>query len=144
MFKYDCAYDEIPKFWMEHYQTGKGETVCGIYGVCINSSGADDEFEYVIADNYIPGADIPAGFITKDIAKHTWAVFPCNGALPNALQSVNTKVFSEWLPGNKEYEMAAAYSLEVYSDPCDFPNGNQDENYYSEIWVPVEEKTYEN
>ncbi|WP_312654255.1 AraC family transcriptional regulator, partial [Aminipila sp.] len=54
VFKYDSATREIPQFWTEHYQTGKGKVVCGMYGVCIDESMGSDEFEYLIADNYIP------------------------------------------------------------------------------------------
>lgn len=35
MFKYDSVTTEIPQFWTEHYQTGKGKFVCGIYGISI-------------------------------------------------------------------------------------------------------------
>ena len=53
------------------------------------------------------------------------------------LQEVNTKIFSEWLPNNDTYEVAEHYNIEMYT-PCeDYPRGNHDENYYSEIWIPV-------
>jgi AraC-type DNA-binding domain-containing proteins len=137
MFKYDNSYAEIPKFWTEHYQTGKSEFVCGMYGMCIDDNKDPDEFEYLIADNYAPGNEIPAGFVTKVIPAHTWAVFSCKGAMPKSLQDVNGKIFSEWLPNNKDYEIAAGYNIEFYTDIADYPKGNQDENYYSEIWIPV-------
>lgn len=35
-----------------------------------------------------------------------WAKFRCVGSMPGALQSVNTKIFKEWLPGNREYKIA--------------------------------------
>jgi AraC family transcriptional regulator len=140
VFKYDTAKEEIPKFWSEHYQTGKGEIVCGMYGISVEESNGVDEFEYFIADNYDPSKEIPAGFTTKVIPKQTWAVFACKGAMPKALQDVNNKIYSEWLPNCKDYEIAAGYSIEMYADLCDYPKGNQDENYYSEIWIPVKKK----
>ena len=39
-----------------------------------------------------------------------------------------------------DYEIAAGYSVEMYDDPAKFPKGTLDENYYSEIWVPVKKK----
>ncbi|MCH1980900.1 hypothetical protein MCG44_14355 [Lawsonibacter sp. OA9] len=36
--------------------------------------------------------------------------------------------------------MAAGYNIEMYSDCTDFADGTQDENYYSEIWIPVKRK----
>lgn len=140
VFKYDSAFTEVPKFYEEHYKTGKSEIVCGMYGINIDESMGCDEFEYLIADNYIPWNEIPEGFVTKVIPKHTWAVFQCKGAMPKSLQDLNQKIFSEWLPNCRDYEIAAGYNIEMYSDPSDYPNGTQDENYYSEIWIPVKRK----
>lgn len=139
-FSHDKAYGEIPKFWTEHYQTEKSKIVCGMYGVCVDTQKNSGEFEYLIADNYIPWNDIPEGFVTRVFPKGTWAVFACKGPMPTALQEVNTKIFSEWLPNCKEYEMAGGYNIEMYSNPCDYPKGNADENYRSEIWIPVRRK----
>lgn len=139
-FKYDNAKAEIPQFWTEHYKSGKGQFVCGMYGVCIDESIGSDEFEYLIADDYTPSREIPADFVTKIIPKHTWAVFACKGAMPQSLQDVNQKIYSEWLPNCKDYEIAAGYNIEMYNNPDDYPNKTQDENYYSEIWIPVKKK----
>lgn len=139
-FKNESGYVEVPKFWDEHYATGKGEIICGMYGISIDESMSSDEFEYMIADDYKPEKDLPEGFVTKVIPKHTWAVFPSKGPLPKALQDVNTKIFSEWLPNCRDYEIAAGYNVEMYSDPCDYIGGSKDENYYCEIWIPVKKK----
>lgn len=140
MFAYECSTKDIPQFWTEHYQTGNGSKVCGMYGVCIDEGTQADEFEYLIADNYDPSAEIPEGCVTKMIPKHTWAVFACKGPMPNSLQEVNKKIFSEWLPNCKEYEIAANCNIERYSALAQYPKGTQDENYYSEIWIPVKRK----
>lgn len=139
-FKNESGYVEVPKFWDEHYATGKGKIICGMYGISIDESMSSDEFEYMIADDYKPEKDLPEGFVTKVIPKHTWAVFPSKGPLPKALQDVNTKIFSEWLPNCRDYEIAAGYNVEMYSDPCDYIGGSKDENYYCEIWIPVKKK----
>ena len=136
-FRYDTALEEIPEFWKEHYQAGKNEYVCGTYGVCIDEHKESDAFEYLIADDYIPGKEVPADFLTKVIPAHTWTIFPCTGAMPKALQDVTKKIFAEWLPNSKDYEIAAGYNIELYSSLADYPKGNQDESYYSEIWIPV-------
>lgn len=140
-FKYESCKEEIPKFWQEHYESGKGNVVCGMYGVNIDKSmGNSDEFEYLIADDYKTGNDIPEGFVTRVIPKHTWAVFSCKGAMPKAMIDVNQKIFSEWLPNCKDYEIAEGYNIETYTDINNYPKGNQDENYYSELWIPVKKK----
>ncbi len=140
VFKYDNANTKVPQFWTEHYETGNGDFVCGMYGVSIDESMGSDEFEYLIADNYNPTIEIPNGFVTKIIPKHTWAVFACKGPMPKALQDGNKKIFSEWLPNCKDYEIAAGYNIEMYTNIADYPQGNKDENYYSEIWIPVKKK----
>lgn len=140
VFKYENAQAEIPKFWDEHYQSGKGEYIVGMYGISIDDDMGTDKFEYLIADDYNPSKEIAEGLIKKVIPKHTWAVFPCKGPMPQALQDVTRKIFSEWLPNCKDYEIAAGYCVEIYTDISNYPKGNQDENYYSEMWIPVKKK----
>nr|WP_300826116.1 AraC family transcriptional regulator [uncultured Schaedlerella sp.] len=139
-FRYENAKQEIPLFWQEHYSSGKGESVCGMFGINIDPQMGNETFEYLIADVYHPSADIPDGFTVRMIPAFTWAVFPCRGALPNALQDVNTKIFSEWLPALQDYEFAAGYCVEMYDAPDKYPKGTDDENYYTEIWIPVKKK----
>ena len=139
-FKYQDAAVEVPKLWTEYYETVKNELVCSSYGVNIDESMSGNTFEYLIADNYDPTADIPEGFVTKLIPAFTWAVFACRGEMSKAMQEANEKIFSEWLPGCKDYEIAAGYNIEMYPDPADYAKGVQDENYYSEIWIPVRRK----
>lgn len=139
-FSYEGAKEVVPQFWQEHFQSGKGKTVCGCYGINIDENMGHDMFEYLIADPYTKGQEIPDGFVKRTIPEFTWAVFPCVGPMPVALQDVNTKIFTEWLPALKEYEFAAGYCIEMYDDPTKYPNGTQDEKYYCEIWIPVKQK----
>lgn len=139
-FSYENAKEKVPEFWQEHYAAGKGQYVCGMFGINIDEQMGQDTFEYLIADTYNPMADVPEGLIVKKIPAFTWAVFPCRGAMPDALQDVNTKIFSEWLPALKDYEFAAGYCVEMYDDASKYPKGTQDEDYYCEIWIPVKKK----
>lgn len=139
-FGYENAKQEIPLFWQEHYSSGKGEYVSGMFGINMDPQMGNERFEYMIADIYNPSADIAQGFTVKTIPGFTWAVFPCTGPLPQALQDVNTKIFSEWLPALRDYEFAAGYCVEMYDMPDKYPKGMNDENYYTEIWIPVRKK----
>lgn len=130
-FNTETSYDEIPAFWKEHVESGQNKIVCGMYGICMDIDGKN--FDYLIADNYIPWNEIPEGYETKIIPEGTWAIFPCRGALPKALQNVNTKIWSEWLPSCKTYKLAGNYNIELYTPLCENPDDN-----YSEIWIPVE------
>lgn len=138
-FTYDEAKEAVPQFWQMHYQSGKGKTVMGCYGINIDEKMGHDTFEYLIADPYNPVVEVSEGFITRIIPEFTWAVFPCRGAMPDALQDVNTRIFTEWLPALKEYELAAGYCVEYYDNPAKYPKGTMDENYYCEIWIPVKQ-----
>ena len=66
-----------------------------------------------------------------------WAIFDCVGTIPNALQSLNTQIFKEWLPGNPDYEISGNSNVEWY----DCMNGEKtDPDYHSAIWIPVKRK----
>ena len=132
-FDPDTSYQEIPKWWEQ--QMKAQSAVMGMFGVCIDSPENGKEFEYMIADAYVPGAEIPQGYAVREIPASQWAVFPCRGALPQALQSVNTKVWAKWLPGNKEYCLSMNLNLEMYAPPAE-----KEEDTYSEIWLPVRRK----
>jgi AraC family transcriptional regulator len=131
----------IPKFWTEHFASGMGKTICGMYGICVDQNTGAKDFEYLIADKYEAGREVPPGLKTLVIPKHTWAVFPCRGPMPTALQEINKKIFSEWLPNCKDYEITGDYNIEGYDNVLDYPLGNQDPNYYTEIWIPIRKKS---
>ena len=139
-FPYEGAKEIIPQFWQEHFQGGKGAVVCGEYGINIDLEMGQENFEYLIADPYDPQKEVLEGFVTRTIPAFDWAVFPCKGPMPTALQDVNTKIYTEWLPALKEYEFAAGYCVEYYDDPTKYEKGTQDENYYCEIWIPIKKK----
>jgi len=151
-FSMDSSYREIPKFWneiAEKYENnlcaGKApsneieqaiyDNRIGEYGICIDDIGHDGRFHYMIAGRYV-GGKIPEGMKLQDIPEADWAKFKCRGALPDALQSVNTAVWKEWLPGNKEYEIDGAINIEWYSSGG-LPS---DADYQSAIWIPVKKR----
>lgn len=139
-FKYDNAFQEVPKLWAEYMETEISQKICGMYGVNIDETMEGNEFEYIIADDYSEDKARINGCVVKTIPKFTWAIFPCVGECAKSIQETNTKIFSEWLPNCKDYEIAAGYNIEMYSDPSKFENGLMDKNYYSEIWIPVKKK----
>lgn len=126
-FKAENSYEKIPAFWDEHYASGEGDVVMGTFGACIDGDGK--EFDYLIADLYFPWKEIPEGYETRTFDAGTWAVFSYEGECPEALQTLNTQIWSEWLPASKDYELAANYNLEFYISET---NG--------EIWIPVKRK----
>ncbi len=152
VFDNETAYAEIPKFWDEicekyarsvyagnapanPYEQALMDNCIGEYGVCIDDIG-DGIFRYLVAGKYT-GGDIPEGMVVYEFPRSDWAVFDCIGPIPEALQTVNTRIFSEWLPGNSDYELCGNASVEWY----DCVNGEKsDPDYHSAIWLPVRKK----
>ena len=151
-FDNETAYAEIPKYWDEicekyaynvyagnapanPYEQALIDNCIGEYGVCIDDIGGG-KFRYFVAGKYT-GGDVPEGMVVYEFPRSDWAVFNCIGPIPDALQSVNTRIFQEWLPGNPEYELFGNASVEWY----DCVNGEKtDPDYHSAIWVPVKKK----
>lgn len=151
-FTEENAYAEIPKFWDEIcekyaanvYAGNPPANPCekalidnciGEYGVCIDDVGGG-RFRYLIAGKYT-GGEVPAGMVLYEFPRCDWAVFDCVGPIPETLQSLNTQIFREWLPGNPDYELSGSASVEWY----DCVNGEKtDPDYHSAIWLPVKKK----
>jgi AraC family transcriptional regulator len=145
-FSYETSYQEIPKFWNEfndNCMNGKNneevqkvieECMMGEFGICIEDNSKQKEFLYMIAGAY-NGRVVPEGMKVFEIPALEWAKFKCIGPLPGSLQSVNTQIFKEWLPGNPDYEIATGMNIEWYSkeDCSSF-------DYESEVWIPVKKK----
>lgn len=129
VFDTETSYQEIPKYWVEHFASGGGEIVCGMYGLCIDSDGRN--FDYLIADNYLPWKEVPEGYETRTLPAGLWAVFPCK---MKTLQDTNTKMWREWLPNCKEYKLGGNYNIEMYAPPCEDDRGES----YVELWLPIE------
>lgn len=149
---FEDSYKEIPLFWNEiyekyHAKLYQGQKPCslveqailehriGEFGLCCAEETSAGKFKYYIA-GYYQGGTIPSGLEVVEIPALEWAKFKCIGPMPKALQDVNTKIYKEWLPGNKEYEIYGKYDIEWYSSEDDM----QALDYHSEIWIPVKRK----
>ena len=126
-FNSDSSYQEIPKFWDEWLAQGENRPIMGTFGVCLDMKGKD--FDYWIADLYLPWEDVPEGCETRVIPGSAWAQFPCT---IKTLQDTNTRIWSEWLPALHGYSLAGEYNIEVYLPP---EEGSDDMKVY--IWVPL-------
>ena len=126
------AYEEIPKFWQEHYESGGGKFVKGMFGIGFKNDKDGKFFDYMIADCDDGKGEMPENYIIKTIPESTWAVFPIKGAMPKAMTDTNTKIWREWIPNCRDYEIADDYCVEMYSD-----GDHSSPDYYSEIWIPV-------
>lgn len=151
VFSFKNSYREIPRFWdefrnrycekhsgqdaadqtEESIQQTIAECIVGEYGVSVEDEADQEHFRYYIAGPY-QGGEVPKEMKVFDIPASEWAKFKCIGAMPDALQMLNNRIFSEWLPGNQTFEAAFNISVEWYS--CG-DIGSAD--YESAIWIPV-------
>lgn len=150
-FSYENAYQEIPKFWGEISQKylmplmmGKKpeseieKAICncggmGEFGVNIDDIG-NGKFRYMIAGRYT-GGEVPEGMVRYELPDIEWAKFSCKGPMPEALQTLNTKLFKEWLPGNPDYKMGIGVVIEWYTQ-----GDTKSVDYESGLWVAVSRK----
>lgn len=48
---------------------GKGEYICGMYGICLDDDAPEGYFKYMIADDYTPAKELPEEFETVVIIR---------------------------------------------------------------------------
>lgn len=124
----------VPMLWQEVAQSGKimeitslmDKNSTGVLGVsaCMDYL---DKWEYYIAVE--TNKEIPKGLEEYTIPACTWAVFPGEGQMPTAIQDIEKRAITEWLP-TSGYEYADAPDIELYL--------NQDPmNSKFEVGVPI-------
>ncbi len=128
----------IPQIWQEVSETGSFEQIealsngnpTGVLGICTNFR--EEEFDYFIASS--SDELCPEGMDELLVPEGLWVVFQCVGPMPQAIQDVWKRVYTEWFP-NSGYEHTGGAEMEWYSD------GDGDaEDYISEIWIPIVKK----
>lgn len=128
-------FKEIPKMWDELTdETRKKITLLsnnnGVVGLCADMyNGGFDYWIGCMSDKECPGE-----YEEITIPASEWAVFEVIGPmrpLPNAMQDIWKRIYSEWLP-NSGYNHAMIPEIEFY------PGGDgMAANYKSEIWIPI-------
>lgn len=134
-------YQSIPAFWQKCDGDGtidklfalKKNAITGgnLLGICYGAQ-SNGSFSYMIGIG-TEGTAAPEGMETLDIPASTWAVFESVGPMPGAIQAMWKRVLGEFLP-NSAYRHAGTPDFELY-----YP-GDNDENYRSEVWIPVVKK----
>lgn len=133
-FVLDENINEVPVSWDEYFSQALHEKVTPVLGVCSEMNPDAKTFRYGIGNFDEHVTKVPEGFERWTIPAHTWAVFKCVGAMPDAFQKIWKRIYSEWLPQAK-YELVPSYDFEYYTEG---DKGSPD--YVSEIWVSVKEK----
>jgi AraC family transcriptional regulator len=137
---------EIPRFWDEFMNSKNGgkvlvgltenilsHTVTGSQslGISMCRAGAE-EFTYAIGMEARVGTDIK-DFEIIHVPATRWAIFDSIGPMPDAIQEVTRRIFSEWFPATGYAH--PEYELEVY-----LPGDPGSKNYHCQVWIHVNEK----
>ncbi len=139
-FKYETANQDIPKMWKKFFMKTTFTKINPKYAVNFDANMGCDVFDYIIGDDYNEDLKLPKDFEIIEIPKFTWAIFSCIGPSSVKMPEINEKIFTEWLPNSNDYDIAAGYNIEMYSNPKDYKKGVDDEKYYSEVWIPIKRK----
>ena len=93
----------------------------------ISDCGREGEYRYFIA--VATSAPLSPGLEEFVVPACTWAVFPGSGPMPQAVQELEQRIVTQWLP-DSGCEYANAPDLEVYLSP-------DPQNASFEVWLPV-------
>lgn len=128
----------VPRFWAqtapripELVALMEGEPA-GVLGLSTCLPGEDNYYYIAVVSRREP----PEGMYAYEVPGSSWAVFPGSGALPDAIQALQQRIVSEWLP-DSGYEWAACPDIEVYSGQ---PGPSQND---FQVWLPVVKRSPE-
>ncbi len=122
----------IPSLWQE-YMSKHFSEVPPHYGITCCESAHSVSFSYTIGEDIKYVKNIPEGFEKIEIPELTWAVFPCTGSVTKVVPQICKEIFCEWIPSSN-YKISSSFSsIEMYTS-----GDTSSDDYYSEIWVPVE------
>ncbi|WP_304964773.1 AraC family transcriptional regulator [uncultured Oscillibacter sp.] len=124
------SFQVVPKFWAE-IGPRQAELVplmngepAGMLGVC--TCDEEENFYYIAVASSAPA---PEGMHEWMVPAATWAVFAGTGRLPEAMQELQKRIVSEYLP-DSGYGWAKAPDIEVYL------NRPGEESRF-QVWLPV-------
>lgn len=127
------SFQVVPKFWEE---TGPrlGELIplmnqlpLGVLGVC--TCHLEENFYFISVASDAP---VPEGMSEWTVPAALWAVFSGEGPAPMAIQELERRIVTEWLP-DSGYEWAQAPDIEVYLSQ---PGA---EKAAFQVWLPIHE-----
>ena len=144
-YKKELTTAEISDFWQQCGTDGTIPALCKyipvnnvfdgcIVGVSFGKDANDTNFPYAIGAHYNGAPVTEKDFTVEEIPAHTYAVFKCVGAMPEAFNKLYQEIYSEFFPAS-EYQPCGGTDFEAYPS-ADVSNPG----YTCEIWVAVEKK----
>ena len=130
-------FEVVPQLWGKASMDGTIAELCGmmdgeVQGILgVSACGFQEEWRYFIA--VATSRPAPRGMEAYEVPAMTWAIFPGDGVCPAAIQELERRIVTEWLPGSG-YEYANGPDLEVYLTP-------DPRKAKFEVWIPVVKKS---
>jgi Uncharacterized protein conserved in bacteria len=126
-------FEIVPQMWQKAAMDGTVSKLVsmmdskpeGILGVSV--CGSQEDWNYFIA--VASTKDIDETLAEYTVPAFTWAIFSGNGQCPRAIQDLEERITTEWLP-TSGYEYDNGPDIEVYLN--EDPNNSQ-----FEVWIPV-------
>ena len=126
----------VPQMWEKAAGDGTIPRLCsmmdgqptGVMGV--SACGDNEAWRYYIAvaSSQDTGEDLEA----YTVPAFTWAIFTGEGVCPRAIQELEQRIVTEWLPSSG-YEYDDGPDIELYISP-------DPQNAKFEVWIPVTKK----
>ena len=135
IFTVNNGSEGIPALWREYYQKEIFKKAPGYLGIHSKKKMNPKEFLYGIGCNADDVSIVPEGFVELEIPAFTWAIFTCEGPIPNAIYHTWYKINEQW-PPESDYEKILDYNIENYS-----PKNNSSNKYTSELWLALRKKS---
>lgn len=131
-------FEKVPGFWQKTTMEGSipkilalmNQSPAGLLGVSTCMDGSNFEYYIAVSSDRV----VPEGMSEYTVPECTWAIFECIGAMPYAIQNLQKRIVTEWLP-TSGYEYANAPDIEVY-----FEGNQSSDDYKCEVWLPVIKK----
>ncbi|MBA4699507.1 MAG: AraC family transcriptional regulator [Ruminococcus sp.] len=123
----------VPQMWQDAAVNGTiqklagmmDSPVMGVLGVSVCND--EEQWKYFIAVS--SSAPVDEGLEEYIVPAFTWAIFPGEGACPQAIQELERRIVAEWLP-TSGYEYDNGPDIEVYLNP-------DPQQAEFEVWIPV-------
>jgi AraC family transcriptional regulator len=141
--KTDKAFELVPQIWDKAWKDGTMQKFmkffpdyrpAGFLGIAAGGGwGSSEEMDYILAvTNYVDTPDCtyisaPAGMTEFSYPAATWVIINADGKIPDAVQDVYQKFYSEWLP-NSGYKLSDLPVFECYMQAN-----------HQEVWIAIEE-----
>jgi AraC family transcriptional regulator len=129
-------FEAVPRMWEKAAIDGTVQKLAGmmdsspkgILGVCACGDSEDWRYLIAVASTKETGSTLEQ----YTVPALTWAIFSGAGECPTAIQELEKRIVSEWLPASG-YEYDNGPEIEVYLTP-------DPQNSEFEVWIPITKK----